>query len=985
MTNGPMTNNQWASAPRTQARSGFLGFRHGSLAILILLSFALRLYNLGKPEFWFDEAISANIADLGWRGAIDYLRSEPFEHPPAYYLSLNPWLRLAGASEFALRFYSVICGVLIVPLLYVLVKRMAGQRLAWLTVLLAALSPFLVAYSQEARMYTLMPLLALLVLLSFLRALEVQGRSAWWLVYAALIFAGVATHYYFALIWVATTTYLLLEWPRRGQGWRWGLAVQSVFFLAGVVWLVAASGPRSSVVRVLQGETAFSLAYKLNKVMPTLMLAEIRPAGVSGWGLVLAMSGWILVLIGAWAARRSLMLKPQVWRLLMLWIVVPLVASLLIPYGVLGRHLGYTLIAGLPFMACGLLALRRLGRFWLAAGIAVVLLMASYGLVAQYTIGKGDYGQAMAYVDEHAQAGDLLILTQPAQQHLIDYYNRERWPVRYLPTKDVTLTPSLVREELTRLTRSHTRFWLGPIGPWTADPDSLVEHWLVTHTFQAEKTWFPESTSVALYFTADDALQPLETGPLIWSGRLLLQKVEASGLQVPVGDALRLRLHWRAGLDLGERYEVSLRLVDDQGRIWAERRSEPCGGWCLTDSWRAGHLQLDQHALLVPPGTPPGQYRLQAALVPLGGGAALAVEQGGERLGQATLAEVTVVPGPGSSGMPSPAPNPLEASFGGEVTLLGYEPAVARLQPGQMFHLETYWRASAAPAADYSLAVALVDGQGRSVVSWSECPSSCSYPTSQWPAGAYVRGQHDLDVPGSLSPGTYEVRVSLVGPSGELLPLDGQAPRQVLGGLLVWNRRLGGTDLPLGSLQVVDRPRDYDLPPVEHPLEVTIGQKAHLLGYDLDTSRANPGGQVGLTLYWQADGPLAKPFKVFTHLVDAQGVLRAQHDGPPGAGCCPTNTWVAGEVIVDHHPIRLGADLPPGDYQIVAGLYEEEADTRLPALDADGQRFPHDLVPVGQVVVTPAKVTEQPGVVVEEPVFQFEHRIFLPLIGQGEQ
>jgi hypothetical protein len=78
------------TAPRL--RTFLDGKRRWILPLLVLAAFSLRVYRLGALEFVFDEAISANIAELGWQGVLAHLRSEPFEHPPVYYLSLTPWL-----------------------------------------------------------------------------------------------------------------------------------------------------------------------------------------------------------------------------------------------------------------------------------------------------------------------------------------------------------------------------------------------------------------------------------------------------------------------------------------------------------------------------------------------------------------------------------------------------------------------------------------------------------------------------------------------------------------------------------------------------------------------------------------------------------------------------------------------------------------------------------------------------------------------------
>jgi mannosyltransferase len=953
------------------------------LLALILLAFVLRVYDLGRQEFWLDEALSANISGLGWAGAVAHLRSEPFEHPPLYFLSLYPWQRLAGTSEFAFRFVSVFWGVLFIPLLYMFVRRLADERVGRLAALLATISPFMVAYSREARMYTLLPCLALLALLSFQRVSERERQSGWWLAYALLLAVGVATQYFFAGIWAAISVYLILEWPRHRRLASWGLAIQLLCLVVGVIWWFAAPGLRASVVRVFEGEAAVSLGYKLNKIMPILLLDEAGGTEASLKAYVLMAGGWVLVLLGVWWSRRAQVLDPRAWRLLLLVVVIPLFGSLLIPYGVLGRHLGYTLIALFTFMAFAFLALRRRGRLWLTVGILLVLLSSTYGLMIQYRQDNGDFGQALAYIDKQGQPGDLLIITQPGQRPVADYYNKQSWPIRYLPDPDSPLSPTQVADALTSIAQTHARVWLGPIGAWTADPEHLVERWLAANAFQAEKTWFPASSSVTLYFTDDERLTGIETGPITFGDRIRLQELYAGPLQVSPGDAVRLRFDWRAGLDLDEGYVVDLLLVDDQGLVWAERRSEPCGGWCPTNTWRAAQRLQDQHALLIPPGTPPGIYRLQVAWTPVDGGPALPVEEGDEHADRATVAEVTVLPSPAARRAPGTLPNPLQATFGDQFTLLGYELAPLEAQIGETLHLETHWRAEIGPTEDYTLEVGLTDREGQEVIRWQVAPAASFYPTSAWRSGAYVRGQHDLPLPQPMSPGRYRMWLALLSPTGERLALGGERPRKALVGLIPWQERLGGQELTLADLSLSDRSRRFDLPPVAYPLEATLGKRAHLVGYDLDLSQAYPGGQLPLTLYWRAGGPMVRSFKVFTHLVNAQGTVWAQHDALPGEGCCPTHSWADGEVIVDEHLIPLGTDLPPGTYELVVGMYDEQDASRLPAYAANGESLPGDYVSIRTIAIEPA---QRPGIQATtpaEPHFNFDYTFFLPLVCKG--
>jgi len=113
--------------------------------------------------------------------------------------------------------------------------------------------------------------------------------------------------------------------------------------------------------------------------------------------------------------------------------------------------------------------------------------------------------------------------------------------------------------------------------------------------------------------------------------------------------------------------------------------------------------------------------------------------------------------------------------------------------------------------------------------------------------------------------------------------------------------------------------------------------------------KVTAGDKVVLTLYWQARGPMRRSYRVFTHLVDAAGQTRAQHDGIPDGGSYATDDWAEGEVVADRHELLISPDAPSGDLLLGTGMYFERR--RLPAFDAAGQRFADDWIELGRVTV----------------------------------
>jgi hypothetical protein len=153
------------------------------------------------------------------------------------------------------------------------------------------------------------------------------------------------------------------------------------------------------------------------------------------------------------------------------------------------------------------------------------------------------------------------------------------------------------------------------------------------------------------------------------------------------------------------------------------------------------------------------------------------------------------------------------------------------------------------------------------------------------------------------------------------------------------------TTLALGALNQTALARAFDQSarPVAfarsargtQPANANFGHRVRLIGFDLDTRRAYPGGRVPVTLYWQALAPMETSYQVFTHL-EGHGGPVAQSDGVPVCWTYPTDAWRPGQIIADQHAIVLAPDVPPGGYPLEIGLYRPDTFERLDLLDRAG-------------------------------------------------
>jgi hypothetical protein len=129
-------------------------------------------------------------------------------NPPFYYLLLNPWTRMFGTGDAALRLFSVWWTVLSLPLLWLVAREVGSPRVAWSACLLFSFSPVAAFYSVEGRMYSFVWFLGLSLSWLSLR-LSVAHERRWLTVLWVLTgVAGLLTHYFFAFLWLACLAWL---------------------------------------------------------------------------------------------------------------------------------------------------------------------------------------------------------------------------------------------------------------------------------------------------------------------------------------------------------------------------------------------------------------------------------------------------------------------------------------------------------------------------------------------------------------------------------------------------------------------------------------------------------------------------------------------------------------------------------------------------------------------------------------------------------
>lgn len=333
----------WLDADRDgQPGEGGTGLQY--LLLMTGLGLVVRAYGLMSQSLWVDEMLTWKTIRPG--AGLHFLEQILDSiQGPLYMAIVWPLVRI-GDPALMMRLPSLIAGVLAVPLFGVLVSGWLGRRAARLALLLFALNPFLIHYSQEGRGYSLMMLWLLAAVLVHQRMVRRGPTAAAAVAMGVLGAAAALSNLSLLFLWTAMAVgVLLLHRPSQGRDWlMWALG----FGLTGVLvspWLLQASGiwavdrivPGAGTGELLRGETTFTwlaLPYSFfnflygNSFGPSLreLHQPDRLAAVTAWAPLLvvgALPAGIGLLVALLRPTRRL---AGLW----LWIAIPLALLVLL-------------------------------------------------------------------------------------------------------------------------------------------------------------------------------------------------------------------------------------------------------------------------------------------------------------------------------------------------------------------------------------------------------------------------------------------------------------------------------------------------------------------------------------------------------------------------------------------------------------------------------------------------------------------------------
>jgi len=478
-----------------------------------LMGAALRLSTLNTRSFWLDETTS--VRQAGWSIQEMLAWAAHNVHPPLFHTLLHFWMVAFGRSELAVRGFAVTWGIVAIPLVYWAARAFYDRRTALFATAIVALSPFFIWYAQEARMYTMMLVFALLSTGAMWRALD-RRRGGWWVLYALATGAGLMTQYFFVFLVIGQALYLLLHREHRRArpilGWVAAMAGAALPY----VWWAPRVLAHPELLRGVSGAFDYGgtppvLAVHFNEMILVPIQwafgfhSELTTRNlVAMWPLLIT-----VVFLSVGLARR---VSPRTWFLIASGVGGATAVTLLGLWQPIVLEARYYTALTVPLVILSARAIAAVSPTSRRALVAVLLVVAAVSWTDQSfnpdSVVKWDNRAAMGIVADGFEPGDTILLIPYFVTSIPEYYlpSEAYAAVRQVPSFDAKgqprNTPSKLGEDLDRQVGPSRRVWI--VATWQELPRmeldrTLTTQWLLGQGFVQKGDWPLRRIRVTLF------------------------------------------------------------------------------------------------------------------------------------------------------------------------------------------------------------------------------------------------------------------------------------------------------------------------------------------------------------------------------------------------------------------------------------------------------------------------------------------------------
>ncbi|MGV8119925.1 MAG: glycosyltransferase family 39 protein [Candidatus Xenobiia bacterium LiM19] len=453
-----------------------------SIVIILLAALALRLYRLGVPSLFVDEAFALSLSQHSIEEICATIIARD-QHPPLYFIFLHYWRHL-GSSELMLRLPSAVLSTIVVYLTFLLGSALVSRSAGLVAALFCAFSPGMLFIMNEAKTHAPGLPLILLALYIFILAARGEGRGKrLWIVHTVVLILAFLTHY-LTLFLVLVEAIFCLVYKDNRRLWKQWLISIGAFVIVTLPW---------SIHMLQQAQNRISQPSVYTSGLLTFL--DLFTVLISGFSfyldhpLSLTVSlPFLAVAVYGLAVQREHRFEAS---LLFVWVIaLPAALSLssFLPVKLFTpKYLFIVTASGYYILlASGILAMLK--RYKITAAALIIALAALYA-VSLYNwlyvpyYGKHNWKGALSYVSAGISPDDLVIVQNDYQKYSFLYYYRGTAPVEGCDTLDD------VRNAVAR--HHFRRLYFVEASARAGDPSRSAEKWLQENYPAIEACGFP--------------------------------------------------------------------------------------------------------------------------------------------------------------------------------------------------------------------------------------------------------------------------------------------------------------------------------------------------------------------------------------------------------------------------------------------------------------------------------------------------------------
>lgn len=573
------------------------------ITLVLLLAAATRVINSSRYPVWTDEGWTIwAVQSHDFGTVVDTLAND--RHPPAYFLALSAWSSLTGESRLALRYLSMMIGLLTVAAVYRIGHDQFGHRAGLYAALLMAVLSMPVYYSQEIRHYGLLALSTTFMSLFFLRYLRRPTLSRL-IPYVLSIALMLYTQWLGLAILALQVGFSLIIW--RGT-WREKGYLVSAWAVAALLYL-----PWIPTAWVQLGANFGGGGFNNSIGHVQYVAADfIRLLDNMLDGQIVLVGGVMLLALVTLRQRQHWYIALGGLGLYTLFFLISQKIDILLPRTTLFLVPLLAVLAGAGFYW---MTSSRLRTVFLSLFVAAVLVR---GTIVQ---GRIDADKIAQEVASKVDSSDMIMLGMDWDSYTMLYELRQAGVKANIfmphmahaangPQED-TVQRSDVRPYFEQYKRIMVLQWIEPpyVIPLLEDPQYGFHKALdfeipVGNQLSAI---IGDQTIHTVMFERFDASTVLGN-----FGDLFALHEANSSTRADAGETIFVDLWWSAVDQPELDYSVGIYLLDANQNVVVQSDAPP--GSLPTSQWQVDNLQFDRHPLLIPPDLPAGTYQIAVSV-----------------------------------------------------------------------------------------------------------------------------------------------------------------------------------------------------------------------------------------------------------------------------------------------------------------------------------------------------------------------------------